>query len=87
MPPEEILLDVHELPAPEPMERALDTLDSLVVGCYIKMIHRMQPFPLYRVLDENGFRFRVTGGEVGGFIIYIWRADDTATEQAIKQIE
>lgn len=80
MSPEEILLDVHDLPAPEPMERALDALDRLSEGRYIKMIHRMQPFPLYRILDENGFRYKVISVN-GGFEIYIWLSDDTIADQ------
>jgi hypothetical protein len=80
MSPEEILLDVHDLPAPEPMEQALDALDRLCEGRYIKMIHRMQPFPLYRILDENGFRYKVISTN-GGFEIYIWLSDDTIADQ------
>ena len=82
----EILLQVHELQAPQPMELALDALDKLQTGEFIKMTHRMQPFPLYRILDENGFRYRVANGDISAFDIYIWHAGDRDTEKAIKQL-
>lgn len=82
----EILLDVHDLQPPEPMELALDALDTLKVGEHIKMIHRMQPFPLFRILDENGFRYKVTQGETSAFDIYIWHAKDRETDLVIKQL-
>lgn len=83
---QEILLEVHDLQPPLPMEMALDALDKLKTGEYIRMVHRMQPFPLYKILDENGFRYRVTISANSAFDIYIWHADDKQTDQAIKQI-
>lgn len=81
----EIVLDVHNLPPPAPMEAAMDALDKLANGEYIKMIHRMQPFPLYGILVENGFNYKVQEG-AAGFDIYIWHAGDTVTEQFLKDI-
>ncbi|HEY9052687.1 MAG TPA: DUF2249 domain-containing protein [Gammaproteobacteria bacterium] len=82
----EIVVDVHELQPPEPMELALNALDKLGDGDYIKMIHRMQPMPLYRILDENGFRYKAITGTTSAFDIYIWRASDKAAQQAVKAI-
>ena len=82
----EVLLEVHDLQPPLPMEMALDALDTLKTGEYIRMVHRMQPFPLYKILDENGFRYRVTISTKSAFDIYIWHAEDKKTDQAIKQI-
>ena len=81
----EIVLDVHELQPPAPMEMALDALDKLQDGEYLKMIHRMQPFPLYNILFENGFKYLAREGE-SGFDIYIWHARDKATEAFIEQL-
>ena len=83
---EAIVIDVHDLQPPAPMEMAMDALDKLTDGNYIKMIHRMQPYPLYKILDENGFRYKVKDGDVSAFDIYIWRAGDKAAEQAINNI-
>ena len=81
----EIVLDVHDLQPPQPMEKAIDALDKLTDGEYLKMIHRMQPFPLFNILTENNFKYRVKPGEKG-FDIYIWRSGDTDSEQAINNI-
>lgn len=80
----EIVLDVHELQPPAPMEMAMDVLTKLKQGEYIKMIHRMQPFPLYDILLDNSFRYKVEDGE-HGFNIYIWHAKDKTTGEHIKQ--
>lgn len=82
----EIVIDVHELQPPEPMQRALDALDSLADGQYLKIIHRMQPFPLYDILSDNGFKYKVTDGEISAFDIYVWRAKDKAAEKIIQEI-
>ena len=82
----EILLDVHDMQPPAPMELALDAVQKLQPGEYIKMIHRMQPFPLYNILFDNGFKHKVVTGTVSAFDIYIWKAADKATGQAIEKI-
>ena len=82
----EIVVDVHELQPPEPMQRALDALDTLTEGQYLKIIHRMQPFPLYDILSDNGFKYKVVDGEVSAFDIYVWRTKDEAAEKIIKAI-
>lgn len=82
----EIVLDVHELQPPEPMQQALDALDKLMAGQYLKLIHRMQPFPLYEILSENGFRYKVTTGTISAFDIYIWRTKDQEAEKSIQEI-
>ncbi|MCW8935656.1 MAG: DUF2249 domain-containing protein [Gammaproteobacteria bacterium] len=79
----EILIDVHEMQPPEPMDVVMKGLDNLNQGEYIKMIHRMQPHPLYDVLLDNGFRYKVTNGEYG-FDIYIWFAKDKKTGEFVK---
>lgn len=80
----EIIVDVHQLQPPQPMELALDALNTLQAGDYIKMIHRMQPFPLYKILDENGFRHRVVAGTISAFDIYIWKGNDKEAAAAVK---
>lgn len=81
----EILLDVHDLQPPGPMEKALDALDKLQAGEYLKMVHRMQPFPLYNILSENKYRYLVKNGDKG-FDIYIWKTEDTESEQSIANM-
>ena len=81
----EIILDVHEMQSPEPMEVVMKGLENLQQGEYLKMLHRMQPFPLYDILLENGFRYKVTDGEFG-FDIYMWFAKDKKNGELIKSL-
>jgi len=80
----EIVLDVHALTPPAPFEIAIEQVTHLQCGEYIKMLHRLQPFPLYDILLENGFRYKVLQGEFG-FDIYIWLAKDKATGERLKR--
>ncbi len=57
------LLDVSDLPAPEPLERALDALAVLPAGDRLLLRHRRQPFPLYDMLRRMGYRWQVDGRE------------------------
>lgn len=82
----EIVLDVHKLQPPQPMELVLDAIGKLAEGEYLKIIHRMQPFPLYSILFDKGFKFLVKDGTVSAFDIYIWCATDKEAEEAVKAI-
>ena len=80
-----IILDVSMLQPPLPMDMALDAIDKLESGQYIKMLHRMQPHPLYNILMDNGFKYKVhTGNEL--IEIYIWKAADKPTGFFIKDL-
>jgi len=82
----EIVLDVHELQPPEPMQKALDALEQLEQGQYLKIIHRMQPFPLYEILLDNGFKYKVTNSDISAYDIYVWRADDQEAKKMIEDL-
>lgn len=79
----EIRVDVSELQPPEPMEIILEHLERLQNGQYILMIHRMQPHPLYNILMDNGFRYKVDTSQ-GLIHIFIWKATDKVSEKAVK---
>ena len=80
----EVTIDVSELQPPEPMEIVLEQLDKIKAGQYIRMIHRMQPHPLYNILMDNGFRYKVD--ETQGLInIYIWKGTDKEAEEHFKE--
>lgn len=79
----EIILDVSLLPPPLPMEMAMDAMEKIEPGQYIKMIHRMQPHPLYTLLFENGYKYKTLPKEEL-FEIYIWKAVDKVAEQLVK---
>lgn len=67
----EIYLDVRGLYPPEPMERVLDALASLRAGQQVRMLIDREPHPLFRILDNNGYRYRSTETAPGLFEIVI----------------
>jgi uncharacterized protein (DUF2249 family) len=52
------LLDLRDLPAPEPMERVLDALDLLPAGAELPVLLAREPHPLYGILARMGCRWR-----------------------------
>ncbi len=55
-PSDEILIDARWLRPPEPMEMVLHALDQLRPGQSIRMLLHREPFPLYPLLAERGYR-------------------------------
>lgn len=79
----EQLLDVSELEAPEPLLRAIDALQRLPAGDYLRFCHRMQPCHLYRFLADNGFDAETRQGQRCECEVFIWRrGDEAAATQA-----
>ncbi|MCW8829577.1 MAG: DUF2249 domain-containing protein [Gammaproteobacteria bacterium] len=74
----ERLLDVSELEAPEPLLLAIDALQDLAGGEYLRFCHRMKPCHLYRYLEENGFCAETRQGKRCECEVLIWREDDEA---------
>ena len=48
-------LDLRRLPAPEPMERALEAVDALAPGAELVLLTPLMPVPLLQVLEQRGF--------------------------------
>ncbi|MGZ3181855.1 MAG: DUF2249 domain-containing protein [Telluria sp.] len=51
-----IFLDLRGMHPPEPMEHVLEALDRLEPGQQLQLLMDREPFPLYRILANNGFR-------------------------------
>lgn len=81
----EYRLNVSDLPAPEPMDLILAATQGLKSGDYLTIFHRREPFPLYSILNEEGFFYRAIVGGVAGFIIFVWRSDDAVAELAVDE--
>ncbi len=79
-------IDVRELEPPEPLEIALDMAHKLQPGEYLRMLHRREPFPLYRLLKQDGFRYRLYSGGECPYEILIWRVGDSEAETAVQRI-
>jgi hypothetical protein len=48
-------LDLRRLPAPEPMERALQAVDALAPGAEMVLLTPLVPVSLLQVLEQRGF--------------------------------
>jgi hemerythrin superfamily protein len=66
-------LDVRGLEPPEPMHRILDALGRDPEAPLRVRIHR-EPYPLYELLQEQGYRWRTTHLHDGSFELLIDRA-------------
>ena len=76
-------LDVSQLEPCEPLERILTTLPQLQMGEYLHVLHRMEPYPLYSILDKEGYTWLTQSGQDVPVEIYIWRSTDTQAEAAV----
>lgn len=80
----EYRLNVCGLPAPEPMEQILGAVQGLKEGDFLKVSHNREPFPLYSMLNEDGFFYRTIVGGEAGFFIFVWRSEDAKSELAVE---
>ncbi|MCB1801571.1 MAG: DUF2249 domain-containing protein [Gammaproteobacteria bacterium] len=68
-------IDVCGLEPPEPLERILDGLADLAPGDWLRVRHRRDPVPLYRMLRDMGYAWQTTRVAVEHFEIVIWPQD------------
>ena len=71
----EILIDARGLEPPEPMERVMQALALLRPGQGIRFLLHREPFPLYPLLAERGFRHETHARADGSYVILIRPAD------------
>ena len=85
----EVLVDVRDLPAPEPLQRILAAVKNHRPGSFIRMVHRMEPCHLYPALEKGGFGWRLTVTENAdpdfpeNFEIVIWKHGDEPIERLL----
>ena len=71
----EVVLDVSELEAPEPLMRTLAAAETLGPGQYLRMTHRRFPCLLQENLEKRGFACAIV--EQGDVVTsYIWRVSE-----------
>ena len=75
-PTDEILIDARCLRPPEPMEMVLQALDHLHPGQSIRMLLHREPFPLYPLLTERGYRHATQMEADGSYVILIRQAGE-----------
>lgn len=78
-------IDVSMLEPCEPLERTLAAVQQLVVGDYLRVIHRREPHPLYQLLEKGNFSWHTIEHDADNYEIYIWHQDDRVAEQVIQQ--
>ena len=80
----EQVLDVSHLEPCEPLERILATIPNLQAGEYLRVLHRMEPQPLYPILTEKGYAWLTQEGQDVQIEVYIWRNTDAQAEAAAR---
>lgn len=70
-PAREILVDARGLEPPEPMEKVMTTLELLRPGQSIRMLLHREPFPLYAILAERGYRHATTMQADGSYYVIL----------------
>lgn len=73
----EIQIDVCGLEPPEPLERVLDALSRLGPGQRLRVLIGREPFPLYRILENNGYAYQTHSREDFLYDVVIWEKDKT----------
>ena len=68
------VLDARFLEPPEPFVKTMEALDSLPEGARLLLLLYREPHPLYRVLDQNVYRYETEQVADGTFEILIWPA-------------
>ncbi|GAB1231642.1 hypothetical protein UT4_01080 [Ferrigenium sp. UT4] len=68
------LLDVRGLPPPEPFMQIMAALAGLPPHGSLRVLIHREPFPLYEVLREQGYRWQTLPQAAGEFEILIGRA-------------
>lgn len=71
----ERMIDVRDLAPPAPLERILDELTRLGPNEQLHVLHWREPFPLYPLLEDLGFRWRTETGDAVPFEIFIWHGE------------
>lgn len=69
--PKEILVDARGLEPPEPFERVMEAVCEMQPGDTVLMLLEREPFPLYKVLDRNGYAHHTACRDDGVFEIRI----------------
>jgi len=76
----ERILDVSTLEPCEPLNRILEALEELNQGECLHVLHRMEPQPLYRILEQQNFAWHLKRGAKAPIELFIWQKRDSKAE-------
>lgn len=65
------VIDARDLEPPEPFERVMEAISALEPDGQVMLILNREPFPLYRVLQLNGYQHKTASFPDGRFEIVI----------------
>lgn len=82
----ERLLDVSMLEPCEPMERALEALQDLAPGEYLRLLLRQEPRLLYPMIEQIGMYWHSRRGERTAWEVLICRGDDALARAAVGAV-
>lgn len=74
----ERVVDARGMEPPEPMEKVMEALDELRPGESVRMLLHREPFPLYAILAERGYRHETRMEPDGSYVILIRQAEASA---------
>ncbi len=80
-PADEILVDARYLEPPEPMIKVMQALERLRPGQSIRLLLHREPFPLYPLLAERGYRHASQEAPDGTYVILIGQAIQDTREE------
>ena len=69
----EVTLDVRGMEPPQPLELVLEAIGDFRAGDRLKLVIDCHPVPLFRILERNGYAWRVEPGTESLHEITIWR--------------
>lgn len=69
------ILDVSDLPAPEPLQLVMKKLLTLQNDDQLIVRHRIEPLGLYKQLQALGYHYTTEKRETH-FLITIWKKDE-----------
>ena len=74
------LLDLRDLPAPEPLLRALMAVDTLAAGDLLCVLTPMRPEPLLEQLRSRRLAYSIAPHPGGGCAVTVWTEDGPAVD-------
>lgn len=80
----ERVLDVSMLEPPEPLERALDAVETLRAGEYLRMIFPREPHPLFALLEQYGVEYLSDPAPGMRWEVRVWRKGDDEAGRAAR---
>jgi len=72
------LLDLRDLPAPEPFVRAMLAIEALAPGGALRVLTPMFPQPLIEVLRSRRLGYSTAACSDGGCAVTVWNEDGPA---------